>query len=218
MSRSDWIAVIVGGLAIYAAYLALGKTEQGHFMIALVLVVNSIAFVLLLSAIARNWRDAYRARDKQAAIDTLNVECELQKEAAGRRLKALKAAAYDLQTAGQLRFLAEDVLDLQFRIMTATANPLGAIDLTYPLADAIWKVSAGEHESVTALRVELMTIRETYGYNRKHSMDRGITAPPLGNETIAQIQNILTEHYRALSSKAESLAKPYVEALQLELR
>jgi hypothetical protein len=114
--------------------------------------------------------------------------------------------------------LAEDVLDLQLRVQVATANPSGEIDLMYPLADTVWKASAGEHDSVTALRVRLMTIRETYGYNRKHSIDRGIAAPPLGNATAAQIQSILTEHYRALSSKAESLAKPYVEALQLELR
>src|SRR5580700_10936324 len=92
-----------------AAYLALDKTARGEFLMVFTMAINVLSIALLVVAILRNVGDIQRAKDKQATIDTLNEECGLQKEAATRRLKALKAAAYDLQTVGQLRFLAEDV-------------------------------------------------------------------------------------------------------------
>src|ERR1017187_2007213 len=147
--RTNIATLIVAILAAYAAYLSLDKTARGEFMVAFVLVVNILAIGLLIIAIARNLRDAHRAKGKQAVIESLNAECELQKAAATRRLKALDAAAYDLQTAGQLIMLAEDALhisDQLAQILSENATEPKALDLTHPLSRVITSLEMGKTE------------------------------------------------------------------------
>ena len=196
-------------------------------MVAFVLVVNILAIGLLIIAIARNLRDAHRAKGKQAVIESLNAECELQKAAATRRLKALDAAAYDLQTAGQLIMLAEDALhisDQLAQILSENATDPKALDLTHPLSRVITSLEMGKTEVLPWQQLRLMSLRDRYNAHRVHVMDRAIPgfesdvrskSAPL-EMTASEIQTMLSKHRMALKGRAETLAKPYIEALRFE--